>query len=244
MPPTAAVTTVKRRPRNDLGQYDDLVDEWWDPFGSFAMLHWIAEARAALIPPAVVSGAVLVDVACGAGLLSPHVAPKGYRHVGIDLTSSALALAAGHGVAAVRGNAMSLPLASGVAAGVCAGEILEHVADVPATVAEACRVLRPGGLLVLDTIADTPLARLLAVGVAERVPGGAPPGLHDPALFVDRRALQTECARHGIRLAMRGMRPSVPDLVLWLARRRPAARMVPTFTTSVLFQGHGTKEHP
>jgi 2-polyprenyl-6-hydroxyphenyl methylase/3-demethylubiquinone-9 3-methyltransferase len=94
---------------------------------------------------------------------------------------------------------------------------------------------------VIDTIAATALARLLVVTVAERIPRGAPPGLHDPALFVDRRALVDEAARHGVHLHLSGLRPSLPAAAAWLAKRRPAARMVPTWSSAVLFQAHGTK---
>jgi 2-polyprenyl-6-hydroxyphenyl methylase / 3-demethylubiquinone-9 3-methyltransferase len=58
-------------PRNDVRQYDELAGEWWRPNGAFMMLHWIAAARAALIPEATRPGAVLVDLGCGAGLLAP-----------------------------------------------------------------------------------------------------------------------------------------------------------------------------
>jgi len=44
--------------RNDLRQYDELADEWWRPDGVFAMLHWLAAARAALVPPAARPGAI------------------------------------------------------------------------------------------------------------------------------------------------------------------------------------------
>jgi 2-polyprenyl-6-hydroxyphenyl methylase/3-demethylubiquinone-9 3-methyltransferase len=233
--------TAPARPRNDPGQYDDLADEWWRPDGVFAMLHWIAEARAALIPPAARPGAVLVDLGCGAGLLAPHAARLGYRHVGVDVGRTALALAREHGVLPVRADATRVPLADGVADVVSAGEILEHVPDLRAAVAEACRVLRPGGTLVIDTIAATRRARLVAVWIAERVPGGAPKGIHDPALFVDRAVLRAECARHGVQLSLRGMRPSIPGMVRWLARRSPDARMVPTRSTAVLFQAFGVK---
>ncbi|HLH99729.1 MAG TPA: methyltransferase domain-containing protein [Acidimicrobiales bacterium] len=230
------------RARNDPARYDDLAGQWWDPRGAFAMLHWIAAARAALVPPASRPGAVLVDVGCGGGLLAPHVAGLGYRHVGVDFTASALAAAGGHGVVPVGGDVTALPLGDAVADVVCAGEILEHVSDVAGTVAEACRVLRPGGTLVIDTIADTALARLLVVTVAERIPGGAPPGLHDPALFVDRRQLVAEAARHGVRLELRGLRPSVTAMAAWRLGRRTAAKMVATRSTAVLFQAVGTKE--
>jgi 2-polyprenyl-6-hydroxyphenyl methylase/3-demethylubiquinone-9 3-methyltransferase len=230
------------RARNDPRQYDDLAAEWWKPNGIFAMLHWIAEARAALIPPAGRSGAVLLDLGCGAGLMAPHAARLRYRHVGIDLGQRALQLAREHGVLPVRADVARLPVADAVADAVSAGEILEHVPDLPAAVGEACRVLRPGGTLVIDTLAQTRLARLVAVTVGERVPGGAPRGIHDPALFVDRRRLVDECARHGVRLTLRGIHPSVLGMLRWLVRRDRAVGMVPTRSTAVLFQAYGVKE--
>lgn len=224
----------------DLGVYDDLADEWWRPSGAFAMLHWLAEARARLVPPASRPRAVLVDVGCGAGLLAPHVRGKGYRHLGVDLVSSALELAAAHGVTALRADATALPLASGCADVVAAGELLEHVTDLSGTVAEVCRVLRPGGLLVLDTLNATALSRLLAVTLAERIPG-VPRGIHDPNLFVAPDVLVSECARHGVRLDVRGIRPTAGGLLRWVVARKGAARIVPTFSTAVLYQGRGVK---
>ncbi|MEH1129253.1 methyltransferase domain-containing protein [Micromonospora sp. CPCC 206061] len=233
---------MRTLPRNDPRQYDELAGEWWRPDGAFAMLHWLAEARARLIPPAPRPGALLVDVGCGAGLLAPHVVGKGYRHVGVDVTRSALEQAAAHGVTPVLADAAALPLADGCADVVAAGEILEHVPDLPSTVAEVCRVLRPGGLLVLDTLNATPLSRLIAVTIAERL-RGVPRGLHDPALFVDPRVLRAQCARHGVALRVRGVRPTVPAVAGWLAgvgNRR--GRVVPTWSTAVLYQGRGVKE--
>ena len=62
------------RARNDPAQYDDLADAWWDPHGGFAMLHWLAAARARLVPDATRPDSLLLDLACGGGLLAPHVA--------------------------------------------------------------------------------------------------------------------------------------------------------------------------
>jgi 2-polyprenyl-6-hydroxyphenyl methylase/3-demethylubiquinone-9 3-methyltransferase len=237
------VTAVRSaHARNDPRQYDDLAERWWEPRGPFAMLHWLAAARGALVPAAERDGAMLVDLGCGAGLLAPHVAGKGYRHVGVDLTVSALRSAAAHGVTTVRGDAGAVPLADGCADVVVAGEILEHVPDLPAAAREACRQLRPGGLLVIDTIAATKLARLLAITVAERVPGGPPPGIHDPALLVDRAMLVRECARHGVKLRLRGIRPSVRDVARLLAGRTDTVALVPVPTTAVLFQAIGRRQ--
>lgn len=267
----ASKPSAPLRPRNDPAQYDDLADQWWEPRGPFAMLHWIAAARARLVPPARPDAdsssspaqrarpPVLLDVACGGGLLARPLARLGrlrhgdgvrhgdrlgYVYIGVDLSPTATRVARAHGVdAVVRGDACRLPFADASADVVVAGEILEHVADLPRAVAECCRVLRPGGTLVLDTVADTWLARLLVVTVAERIPGAAPRHIHDPALFVDRSALVAECAAHGVRLRLTGLRPSLVQLAEWLARRREEeVEMVPTRPTAVLFQGVGVKD--
>jgi 2-polyprenyl-6-hydroxyphenyl methylase / 3-demethylubiquinone-9 3-methyltransferase len=229
-----------RRRRNDLAQYDELADHWWRADGEFAALHWLAAPRAELIPPPTRPDAVLVDVACGGGVLAEHV-PMGYRHVGVDRTESALRIAADHGVEAICGDVTALPLGDGVADVVVAGEILEHVADVEGVADEVARVLRPGGTVVLDTIAATRWARFSLVTVGERLPGGPPRHIHDPALFVPPERLRAAFARHSIALDLRGLRVSAPDYVAFLVGRRRSVRMLPTRSLAGVYQGVGRK---
>ena len=224
-------------PRNDLRQYDDLAGEWWKPRGEFAALHWLARARGALIPP---GGGELLDMGCGGGLLAPHV-PPGYRHVGVDLSEAGLAIAAEHGVEAVHADVARLPFDDASFDVVVAGEILEHVPDLAATVREATRVLRPGGTLIVDTIADTFFARLSLVWIGERVPGGPPLHCHDPALFVDPSHLRALCRAGGVDLRLRGLRPAAGQFVAFLAGRRDTVDMVPTRPLNAVIQGIGVK---
>jgi 2-polyprenyl-6-hydroxyphenyl methylase/3-demethylubiquinone-9 3-methyltransferase len=227
--------------RNDPAQYDGLADQWWQPQGGFAMLHWFAASRAEHIPQAPPDGGVLVDLACGGGLMAPHAARLGYRHVGVDLGVPGLELGRARGMLPVRGSVLAVPLADGCADVVVAGEILEHVDDDVAVLAECARLLRPGGTLVIDAIAATRLARVIAVRIAERIPGGPPPGLHDPALFVDRARLLAAADRLGFDLSLVGLRPSLRDVVAWRLGRRAVVRMKPIRITAVLFAGYGRK---
>jgi 2-polyprenyl-6-hydroxyphenyl methylase/3-demethylubiquinone-9 3-methyltransferase len=230
-----------RLPRNDPAQYDELADQWWRPQGGFAMLHWLAASRAEHIPRASDANQVLVDLASGGGLMAPHAARLGYRHVGVDLGLPGLELGRRRGMLAVRGSVLAVPLADGCADVVVAGEILEHVDDDVAVLAECARLLRPGGTLVVDAIAATPLATLIAVRIAERIPGGPPPGIHDPALFVDRARLLSAADSLGLDLRLVGLRPSVRDLLAWRSGRRPIVRMKRVPTTAVLFAGYGRR---
>ena len=228
-------------PRNDPAQYDELAGQWWEASGGFAALHWLAASRAEHLPASDRPGAVLVDLACGGGLMAPYVARLGYLHVGVDLGEVGLRVAAGHGVRPVRGSVLAVPLADGCADVVVAGEILEHVEDDVAVLAECARLLRPGGALVIDALADTRIGRLLMVTVAERLPGGPPRGIHDPALFVDRARLLAAADRFGLELRLVGLRPSVRDAAAWILGRRAGVRMKPTRSTAVVFAGYGHK---
>ena len=241
--------SVPVRARNDPDQYDDLTDEWWRPYGKFAALHWLARARATLIPAPPYPGAVLLDVACGAGLLAPYLdgadgfaALAGWQHVGVDLSRLSLQQARAHGVAPVRADAVRLPFADNSLHCVVAGEVLEHLPDLESATAELARVLAPGGVLVIDTLNDTRFCRIALVRVAEHLPGGPPRGIHDPALLVAPERLRTLLAGHGVQLGpLIGLRPSALDIGYWLLRRREQVRMLRTGSTAGVYQVTGTK---
>jgi 2-polyprenyl-6-hydroxyphenyl methylase/3-demethylubiquinone-9 3-methyltransferase len=239
------LTAVPIRPRNDPAQYDDLTDEWWPPYGRFAALHWLARVRAAKIPVPPFSGAPLLDVACGAGLLAPHLTGplRGWRHMGVDLSQLSLRQARDHAVTPVVADALHLPYADDSLHCVVAGEVLEHLDDLEGACAELARVLAPGGTLVVDTIASTLFARIALVQIAEHVPGGPPNGIHRPDLFVDPGRLRRLLAAGGVRITeLQGLRPSVIDYVGWVFRWTPMVRMLPIRSTAGVYQAIGVKE--
>ncbi len=242
---TAPAPVHPLRLRNDPAQYDDLTDEWWPPYGKFAALHWLARVRAGQIPPPPYPGAPLLDVACGAGLLAPHLTDRrlGWRHIGVDLSRLSLRQARAHGVAPVNADALRLPFADGAFGCVVAGEVLEHLTDLDGACAELARVLAPGGVLVMDTLADTRIARVALIRIAERLPGGPPPGIHHPALLVDPDRLTRLLRAGGVQITvLRGLRPSLIGYVRWLLRRRPMVAMVPIRSLSGVYQAVGSKD--
>ncbi|MGK5627885.1 methyltransferase domain-containing protein [Streptomyces sp. URMC 123] len=227
-----------------ISDYDGLAGQWWDPRGSLAPLGWIARARADFVPTAGNEGARLLDIACGGGLFGPYAVSKGYRAVGLDMSELSLREALRHGFSeVVQADMADLPFDDASFDVVTAGQCLEHVPDPFAVVAEACRVLRPGGTLVVDTIADTAMARFVSITLAENlpIPGRPPRGTHDHRLFVNRERLVRVAREHGVELGLIGLHPRLREMARYAAGRLDAVRMVRTRSTSVLYLGRGTK---
>ncbi|MQS05074.1 class I SAM-dependent methyltransferase, partial [Streptomyces alkaliterrae] len=157
--------------KNFISDYDGLADQWWDPRGPLAPLGWIARARARFVPRPERPDARLLDVGCGGGLFGPHLAGRGYRTHGVDLSALSLREARDHGFDTVtQADIHRLPYTDEAFDVVTAGQCLEHVPDPYSAVTEMCRVLRPGGTLIVDTIADTRIARFVAITLAENIP--------------------------------------------------------------------------
>ena len=100
-----------------------------------------------------------LDVGCGSGALLLPVArrvPHGLA-VGLDYSQAMVercqteARAQGLAVSLTRGTALALPFPAGRFDVVMANHMLYHVPDIPAAVAEAHRVLKPGGLFIAAT---------------------------------------------------------------------------------------------
>jgi SAM-dependent methyltransferase len=92
-----------------------------------------------------------------------------HHFAGLDWSADALRRARKLGLTVLRAgvDAPGLPLADGVADVVIMSELIEHLVDPDGAVAEALRVLRPGGSLLLSTpnLAAWYNRGLLAIGV-------------------------------------------------------------------------------
>lgn len=176
----------------ELTKFGELAERWWDPKGPQRPLHELNPARLAYVRDRVtLRDSLVLDVGCGAGLLSEALAGEGASVVALDLAPELIEIArlhlleSGHRVDYRLQSAESLADAQPASFDVVVCmEMLEHVPD-PAAIVQACaRLLKPGGQLFLSTLNRTPAAFALAIVGAEYIAGLLPRGTHSYAQFI------------------------------------------------------------
>jgi 2-polyprenyl-6-hydroxyphenyl methylase/3-demethylubiquinone-9 3-methyltransferase len=217
-------TANDARPVNNA-IYDTLGDRWYsaddDPV---ALLR--AESRlrnpwvAAQIQTRAGARSRVLDIGCGAGFLANALAREGHTVTGIDVSEQSLAIGGRHDdtrtVRYERGDALALPYATASFDVVCAMDFLEHVEDPAAVVAEAARVLRPGGLFFFHTFNRNPLAWLIVIKGVEWFVKNTPPDMHVLRLFVKPAELRAMCAERGLDVCeLHGTAPAVFSRAFW-----------------------------
>jgi ubiquinone/menaquinone biosynthesis C-methylase UbiE/DNA-binding transcriptional ArsR family regulator len=147
------VATVLARRRDASQQFFATASAEWDRLRAELFgRDFVAAALAALLP----SDWIVGDLGCGTGALLPLVAPHVARVIGVDgseeMLSAARARAAHFDNVDLRaGSLESLPLADASLDAATLMLVLHHLPAPAVALAEAARVLRPGGrLLIVD----------------------------------------------------------------------------------------------
>lgn len=196
---------------NEISKFDQQAHAWWDRAGPSRALHDLNPVRLAFIAEhAALAGARVLDLGCGGGILSEALATAGAQVTAIDLAAEQIAVARLHALE----SALTIDYrhcASADLAGQQPGsfdvitcmEMLEHVPEPSAILADCARLLKPGGKLFLSTINRNPKSFALAIVAAEHLLRLLPTGTHRYAMFLRPSELARGLRDQG--LVLRGL---------------------------------------
>ena len=192
-----ATTTNER----ELRRFNELATTWWDPEGPMWPLHKLNALRVPFILSVLdqqgltsgsgercLSGLRVLDIGCGAGLLSESMARLGAFVTGVDPAERNIAMARAHAQAAgldinyLQGSVDALE--NGKFDVVLNMEVVEHVENLEVFMSGCCELTHPGGLQFLATINRNPLSWLVAIVGAEYLLRWLPRGTHQWRKFV------------------------------------------------------------
>lgn len=192
----------------EIARFEALASRWWDKNGAMKALHDINPLRANYIDlRAKVAGKTLLDVGCGAGILSEAMAQRGARVSAIDAGAEPINVAKLHLLESNLSIDYQCTIAEDFAQShqesfdiITCMEMLEHVPD-PQSVIQACADLcKPGGDVFFSTINRNPKAFALMIVGAEYVMNMVPKGTHTYDKFIKPSELSRWLRAAGLEL--------------------------------------------
>jgi len=209
----------------EIARFEAMAAEWWDPHGKFAPLHKFNPVRLAWIRDRLVAhfgrdpagmtplaGLRILDIGCGGGLVAEPMARMGATVVGVDASARNVEIARAH----ARQSGLEIDYRCDTAESLAAAgerfdavlslEVVEHVADPAAFLADCAALTTPAGALLVATINRTPQAFVLAIVGAEYILRWLPRGTHSWAKFVRPAEVAGALRRSGMEVrALAGM---------------------------------------
>jgi 2-polyprenyl-6-hydroxyphenyl methylase/3-demethylubiquinone-9 3-methyltransferase len=201
--------------------YEELKEGWYTASDHpIALLRAENQIRVPWIIQEIGKNQTVLDIGCGAGILTNTLSREGHTVYGIDISSSSLEVAKKYDttgrVSYQQASAYSLPFPNQMFDVVCAMDVLEHVEKPDLLISEASRVLKPGGLFFFHTFNRNFLSYLIIIkGVDWCVPN-APKNMHVYPLFIKPEELRRLCIAKDLEITLlRGFIPRVFSKAFW-----------------------------
>ncbi|MBR9781376.1 MAG: bifunctional 2-polyprenyl-6-hydroxyphenol methylase/3-demethylubiquinol 3-O-methyltransferase UbiG [Rhodospirillales bacterium] len=187
----------------EIARFSAMAEKWWDPNGAMKPLHKFNPIRLQLLRDNiaahlgrdanqldVLKDVEIIDIGCGAGLLSEPLARMGAKMTSIDAAENNIEVAKVHAVQSglaidYRNCTPEMLVDEGKQFDIVLNmEVIEHVDD-PQFFMQACAaLLKPGGLMFVATLNRTIKSLALAKFGAEYILRWLPAGTHDWRKFV------------------------------------------------------------
>jgi SAM-dependent methyltransferase len=127
--------------------FDRIVDTYDETRGGFTVGRNFADAVVLYVDP---PPARIVEIGVGTGLVALPLTERGYTVLGLDLSSKMIAVARERiGARVAIGDASCAPIATASCDAVVAARVLHVVGDPGAVLADAARMVRSGGRVVV-----------------------------------------------------------------------------------------------
>jgi 2-polyprenyl-6-hydroxyphenyl methylase / 3-demethylubiquinone-9 3-methyltransferase len=176
----------------EVGKFDALAHQWWDPNGPLAPLHQLNPIRTQFIATSVpLENKTILDVGCGGGILTESLAPLCLQITGIDAAEKAIQVSKSHAAAYGLSIEYHQTTAEDFAIKhanqfdvVCCMELIEHVPSPAKLLESLATLVKPGGLVLISTLNRTLKSYLTAILGAEYLLKMLPIGTHDYKTFI------------------------------------------------------------
>ncbi|TVY42990.1 Ubiquinone biosynthesis O-methyltransferase, mitochondrial [Lachnellula occidentalis] len=193
-------TTTSSVNPTEVSHFNALASTWWDPHGSSRLLHLMNPLRHDFIhrchsvqpvpPPA--ANLRYLDIGCGGGIFAESAARLASTGLvtAIDPSPEVLGVL-GRTQGGIRGLGLRKPESVGEQYDVLSlFEVIEHITH-PAEFLDVCQeYVKPGGWIVMSTIARTWTSWFTTKLVAEDLVGIVPRGTHDWEQYINEEELR------------------------------------------------------